>query len=168
MAQIAQVVLLAASTTASAAASYKQSQQARAQARTQQRMMNYQAKVEEREAEMAKAKAQFEQKRQSQAAAREKGALIASLAKEGGLGSPVAADLSGEQASELELENLLIGYEGEAAAKRRMSQAALDRMQGRIYKQRGRDVSSARQWQAGASLLQGFGTASMAAGGGYG
>ena len=136
---------------------YKQGQAAEAEGRSAKNVMEYNAQVEEREAAAKRAKAGFEQKRQAKAGARVKSALTAKLAAAGGSGSPVAADLSAEQAAELDLENLLIGYEGEVEARRHESQAALDRMQGKIYKQKGKNIKRAKMWEAGGSLLTGFG-----------
>jgi hypothetical protein len=50
----------------------------------------------------------------------------------------VAGDLVAEQASELELENLLIGFEGEVASQQSLNQAELDRLSGKLSKQRGK------------------------------
>jgi hypothetical protein len=88
----------------------------------------YAQDVAKSEAAAIRAKAKFDSIRQAKKAERVKGALTAKIAKAGGAGSPVAADLSAEQVAELELENLLIGYEGEVAAKRQESQGKLDRL----------------------------------------
>ena len=115
----------------------------RAEGASQRNIMEYNARVAEQEAAAARAKAKFDQIRQAKEAERIKGAMEASIAHAGGAGSPVAGDLSAEQAAELELENLLIGYEGEVSAKRAESQATLDRLQGRLAKQKGSNAASA-------------------------
>jgi len=132
--------------------------EAEAEMKSAQNIANYNAAVQEREAKALRQKAAFEQERQAKRAARVKSALTAKVAKAGGLGSPVAADLAAEQAAELELENLLIGYEGEVGAERALSQAELDRLQGRLYRQRGRALKEASYFRAGETLLRGFGT----------
>lgn len=132
--------------------------EAEAEMKSAQNIANYNAAVQEREAKALRQKAAFEQERQAKRAARVKSALTAKVAKAGGLGSPVAADLAAEQAAELELENLLIGYEGEVGEERALSQAELDRLQGRLYRQRGRALKEASYFRAGETLLRGFGT----------
>jgi len=122
----------------------------KAEGKSAQNIANYNAAVAEQQAEAARQKAAFEQKRQAQQAERIKSAQTAKIAAAGGLGSPVASDLAAEQAAELELENLLIGYEGEVTAKRAESQAVLDRLQGKLAKQRG--VSAARAANVGFGL----------------
>ena len=136
----------------------------RVSGKSAQNIANYQAAVAEQEAKAMRARAKFGQIRQAKAAERIKGALVAKLAHAGGLGSPVAADLTAEQAAELELENLLIGYEGEVEAKRAESQAILDRLQGQMAKQTAKSKARAANVQFGmqiASLaspfLPGFG-----------
>lgn len=132
----------------------------RTQAKSAQNIANYQADVAEQEAKALRAKAAFEQRRQAERAERIKGSLLAKIAGAGGLGSPVAADLAAEQAAELELENLLIGYEGEVGAKRAESQAELDRLQGKLYRQKGKAAARQANIQFGmqlGSFLTGFG-----------
>ena len=128
-----------------------------------------------REAEAVRQKARFAQKRQAERGERIKSALVADIAAAGGLGSPVAADLAAEQAAELELENLLVGFEGEVLAGRAETQAELDRLQAKIFgrrageieqvggitsrafKQRAGRLRTAGFLGAGGTLLTGFG-----------
>ena len=142
-----------------------------------QNIANYNAAVMEREAEATRQRARFGQKRQAVRATRVKSALVSKIAAAGGLGSPVAADLAAEQAAELELENLLVGFEGEVLAGRAETQAELDRLQARIYgrrvkplrqlgkittkafRQKAKDIRTASYFGAGERLLTGFGTA---------
>lgn len=131
---------------------------ARAEGKSAQNIANFNAAVQEREAEAERQKARFEQTRQAKRGVRVKSAQRAAIATAGGLGSPVAADLAAEQAAELELENLLIGFEGEVLAKRAESQAELDRLQGRLFKKRGKNIERAKQIGAGTTLLTGFGS----------
>ena len=153
----------------------------RTEGKSAQNIANYQAAVAEQEAAAARAKAKFDQIQQAKRAERIKGALEVGIAKAGGAGSPVAADLSAEQAAELELENLLIGYEGEVGAKRAESQAILDRLQGQLYKQKGKAAARAANIGFGMQLaslgtpfLTGFGskttktTSDYGGGGSYG
>jgi hypothetical protein len=135
-----------------------------------QNIANYNAAVQRREAEAIKQRTRFGQKRQAEKAKRVKSALVSKIASAGGLGSPVAADLAAEQAAELELENLLIGYEGAVAESRALSQADLDELSGRLARGRGRTaretygiraktVRRAAYRGAGTTLLTGFSSA---------
>ena len=140
----------------------------RAQGRSAQNIANFNAAVSTQEAKAQREKSAFEQRRQSERAARVKSALTARIAKAGGLGSPVAADLAAEQAAELELENLIIGFEGEVAARRFESQAVVDTLQGKLVRQRGKAAGRAANIKfatqlatlpvggAGGTLLTGF------------
>ena len=116
---------------------------ARAEGRSAQNIANFNAAIQEQQAKAQRAKGTFEQKRQAKRAARVKSALTASIATAGGLASPVAGDLAAEQAAELELENILIGFESEVLAGRAESQATLDRLQGKISRQRGKTAARA-------------------------
>lgn len=118
---------------------------ARVEGKSARNIANYNAAVMEQEAKAQRAKAGFEQVRQAERAARIKSTLRARLAASGALpdvGTPLL--LQEEQAAELELENLLIGYEGEVGARRAESQAILDRLQGRLAKLRGKNLARAR------------------------
>lgn len=124
----------------------------RAEGKSAQNIAEFNARVAEQQATAERARAGFAQKRQAKKAAQIKSALTAKIAKAGGLGSPVAADLAAEQAAELELENLLIGFEGEVAAGRAESQAVLDRLRGRLAKQRGKQAARAANIRFGTQL----------------
>ena len=139
---------------------------AEAQAESEQNLANYNAQVAEQEAKARRQRAAFAQKRQVKRGAEIKGALTAKLGV--GLGSPVAADLAAEQAAEIELETLMIGFEGEVLTRRAETQAELDRLQGRLAKQRGKARARMANIQfgtqvatlgltAGGSFLTGFG-----------
>lgn len=133
---------------------------AEAQGRSAQAIANYNAAIQEREAKAIKQKSVFEQQRQAKRGARIKSALRAKLAGAGArmdVGAPLM--LQEEQAAELELENLLIGYEGQVGAQRARSQAELDKLQGRLYRQKGKAARKAAYVGAGATLLTGFGMA---------
>jgi len=157
---------------------YYSAKTAKQQGKNQQAMANYNAAVELRNAEAARMKAKFESKRQAEAGAREKSRLTAKLGAAGGLSSPVAGDLAAEQAGEIELENLLIGYEGEIQAQRHESQAALDIMEGEMAKKRGKAAARASMiglftaskfmGAGGSSMLTGFGGKKGTRGGGFG
>ncbi len=132
---------------------------AETEAKSAQNLAEFNARVQEREATARRQKAAFEQRRQAKRGERVKSALTASVAAAGGLGSPVAADLAAEQAAELELENLLIGFEGEVGARRAESQAEIDRLQGKVARRRGKAAVTASRFKAGTTLLTGFGGA---------
>lgn len=125
---------------------------ARAEGKSAQNIAEFNAKVEEQKAAAARIKAAFASKRQAKKGAAIKSAQIAAIAKGGGLGSPVAADLVAGQAAELELENLLIGFEGEIAAQQSLNQAELDRLSGRLAKKRGKAAGRAANIRFGTQL----------------
>ncbi len=138
----------------------------RAEGRSAQNIANYKAAVAEQTAKAEELAAGFEQQRQTEAAERVKSRLRAQLGAAGGTGSPVAFDLTAEQAAELELENLLIGYEGEVRAGRARSQAELDRLEGQLARQRSKNLARQANIQFGmqaasvaAPFLGGFGKA---------
>ena len=125
-------------------------------AKSQENLAEFNVQVQEQEATARRTAAKFAGKRQAEAAARTKGTLQARIATAGGIGSPVAEDLAAEQAAELELENLLLGFEGEVSATQADRQAALDRAAGRTAIQRGKAKSTAAGIGLGTTLLTGF------------
>lgn len=133
---------------------------AEAEAESAQNIANRNAVLMEQEAKAVEAKTEFEQKRQAEAAARTKSRLRARLAASGAvpdIGTPLL--LQEEQAEELELENILIGYEGQVKAAKRRSQAELYRLSGELVSEKGKAAKRASYIGAGAALLTGFGAA---------
>lgn len=128
----------------------------RAEGRSAQNIANFNAEVAEKQAEAELLRSGFDQIQQAKEAERIKSRLRAGLGAAGGAGSPVAIDLELEQAQELELENLLIGFEGEVKAGRLKSQATLDRLQGKLARQAGKSAARRANVQFGAQLLTGF------------
>ena len=134
----------------------QQAQVATAEARSAQNIAEFNVGVQQREAVAQRQRATFAQRRQARRGAQIKSTLTAQLGAAGAIGSPVAADLAAEQAAELELENLLIGFEGEVAAQRALSQAEIDRLTGRVARERGRQERTAATIRTGTTLLTGF------------
>lgn len=149
-------VLGAAGTGLAIAGSIKQGQAATAQAESQQNIANFNAQVQEQEAKAIRTATKFKSIRQAEEAARIKGRQKTQIAKAGGTGSPVALDLAAEQAAELELENILIGFEGETLASKAGQRGVLDRTSGKLARQKGKNLKTASQIRAGTTLLQGF------------
>lgn len=147
-------LLLAVGVGLAAAGSIKEGQAAESAAKDQQNLLKFNAAIEKREGEAAKQAAAFAGKRHAKKAAEIKSSQIVALGT--GLGSPVAGDLAAEQAAELELEELLIGFEGEVAQRRAGSQAQLDIASGKAVRARGKSRKEAGFIKAGTSLLQGF------------
>jgi len=132
---------------------------AEAEAKSRQAMAIYNARVAEQEAKAAEQQAQFRQKRQAEAAARWQSRLRAGLGASGVVtseGTPLM--VQARQAAEAELEGQMIGYEGQIRAGRARSQAALDRLQGRIYGRRAKTARRGGLTGAGMTLLTGFGS----------
>jgi len=74
-----------------------------------------------------------------------------------GTGTPLA--ILGSQAAELALDSSMIGYNAMVGAAAYRDQGSLDRVQSKMYTQAGKDALNASYWQAGSSLMQGFGSA---------
>lgn len=143
---------------------------ARVEGKSRQNIADFNAVVKEQEAKAERLRAGFASKRQAKKAAAIKSALEAKLGAAGGLGSPVAADLAAEQAAELELENLLIGFEGETRARQAENQAILDRLQGKLAKQKGKAAGRAANIRLGMQIatlgVAGFGGGAASRGAG--
>lgn len=125
----------------------------------QSRMSVGNAQIAEEDAQAVIKKSVFEQTRQAEEGALITGELKARMSASGirtDVGTPLL--IEEEQQAELELENMLIGYEGQLLAKRYRSQAELDYMQSGIYKRKAKSAKTAGTIGAGAALLQGFGT----------
>ena len=142
----------------SALGASQQGEAARAEAESERNIALFNAQVSEQQAKGERQRATFAQTQQAKEGVKAKSKLRADIAAAGGAGSPVAADLGAGLAEELELENLLIGFEGEVKAQRLEEQAKLDRVQAKIFRRRGKAVRRAGRIGAGASLLQGFGS----------
>ncbi len=146
---------------------------------SQQAIADYNAKVAEQEARAIEQSTRYKQQRQVEAASRYGSSLLARLGAAGVVvseGAPLM--IQAQQAAEAELDNLMIGYEGQTAAARARSQARLDTMQGLVHRQqadiygrqagilgervraydpRARAAFRAGRIGAGATLLTGFG-----------
>jgi hypothetical protein len=108
-----------------------------------QNIADFYAKVAESKAKAERLKSNFEQIQQAKESERIKGALVAGLGAAGGTGTPVGLALIAEQADELELESLLIGFEGETKAGALENQATLDRLQGKLTRQSAKSAARA-------------------------
>lgn len=131
---------------------------AAAEGKSAQNIQNYNAAVAESEAKAIEQKAGFEGIRQAREATRIQSSLRARLGISGvrtDIGAPVL--LVEEQAAELELEEFMIGAEARAKAGRVRSEAELARLQGRLFRERGRQQRIASFMKAGGTLLTGFG-----------
>jgi hypothetical protein len=112
---------------------------AKAEEKSQAAIDKYNAAVMEQEAKAIEAKTGFEQTRQAEAGARKMGTMRTEIGASGAvatIGTPLLAQA--KQASELELGNLMIGYEGMTEAAQARSKATEYRMQAKLAKQRGR------------------------------
>lgn len=127
------------------------------QAKDQEAMMKYNARVKEMEAKQALAKATFDSQRQAEAAERVKSTLRANLGASGAVpteGTPLL--VQAKQASELELDNLMIGYNGIVDAQSLRQGASADRAQGKMYAKAGRNSAMATYMNTGGSILGGL------------
>lgn len=129
----------------------------------------YNQQVQEREARAIEQKTAFESLQQARRGRRAVGKARAYAATRGAVtGEGAAADIVDEQYAEMELENMLIGYEGRMQAGRARQKGKLDVYRGRMAKRRGRQAKKASYIKAGATLLTGFGAAHMYGAGGTG
>ena len=121
---------------------------------------NYNAAVEEQNAKAMQYKAAYDQKRLADESSRVSGTLKTRLAKSGallGVGTPLS--LESEQQAELDLENIMIGFEADTQASRARSQAEVFRLGGQLAKQRGKNAKTASYVSAGGTFLTGLGMA---------
>ena len=140
-----------------AAGQIQAGREASAEGASAERIAQYNAALKDREATALRQRASFEQKRQAEAAARTKSSLLARLAASGTVpDAGTSLLLQTEQAAELELENLLIGYGGETMAQRAEYEAVGLRKEGELAKRRGKSARKASYFQAGSTLLTGF------------
>lgn len=143
-----------------AAGQIQEGRAAAAEGKSAQNIQNYNAAVAESEAKAIEAKGRFEGIRQVKEAARIQSALRARLGVSGvrtDVGAPVL--LAEEQAAESEIAGYLIGAEARAKAGRARSEATLARLQGKLFRERGRAQRTAAFMKAGGTLLTGFGLA---------
>ena len=140
-----------------------QAGQAQAQAaKGQQAVANYNARVQEQEARSIEQATRYRQLRHAESANRYGSSLLANMGASGvslSEGSPLL--IAASQAAQSEMDNLMIGYEGQVAESRSRNQAHLDTLQGQIYGQQARSATAAGYVGAGSSLLTGFGTMGM-------
>lgn len=121
--------------------------------------------VQEREAQAIEQKAKFDQLQQEKEARRIRGSLRTQLAASGAeLGVGATAALESEQLAKLELENMLIGFEGRKGAARARRQGEMDVIAGRQAKRRGKAAERASRIKAGTTLLTAFATAGVGGG----
>ena len=112
----------------------------RVEGKSAQNIANFNAEVAEQEGKAAQARSGFDQMQQAKEAARIKGAMRAGMGSAGVLGTKGSLGIIGEQARESELENLLIGFEGETAMRQAGSRAEGLRLQGELDRQRGKSA----------------------------
>jgi len=142
---------------ATVAGGVTQAQAAKQQGKDQQAMMNYNARVKEEEAKAAEQKGTLESQRQAEAASRRQSSLEAELGGSGAVptaGSPLL--IQAKQASESELDNLIIGANtvNEMAGLR--SQSQLDYAQGKMYRKAGNNAATATYMNTGTTVLGGL------------
>ncbi len=126
-------------------------------ARTAKRVGEFNARVSEEEAKATRESTRFQQERVVQEGTRAEGTLNARLGMSGGrmdVGTPLR--VVGELAQEIDINQLLIGYEGEKAARRSENEAAVSRLGGTLTAGTYNAQAAANLIQAGGTLLQGF------------
>jgi len=152
-----ETLALVAATGMTAYGQIQAGQAASVEAESAQNIANYNAQIQEREAKAIEQRTALEQRKQAEAAARQQSALEAGLGAAGAVstaGAPLM--LQAKQASESELANLMIGYTGREEATAARTQAQLDRMGGKLAKQRLKAEAKGQYIGAGTTLLSGF------------
>ena len=142
---------------ATVAGGVTQAQAAKQEASDAKAMMDYNARVKEQEAKAAEQKGIFESRRQAEAGSRQMAALEAGIGGAGAIptaGSPLLVEA--KQASEIELENLVIGQNTITEAANLRNQGQLYSAQGRIYKRAGRNKATAAYMNTGTTVLSGL------------
>ena len=117
-------------------------------------MEKYNAALLEQQAGQIEKATGFQQVQQTQEAARKMSSLEAQAGVSGAGGSPLL--VMAEQASQSELENLMIGREGRIKAEQARSEASMAKMRGTLARQRGRAALVGGGMQAGGTILTGF------------
>ena len=108
-----------------------------------QNIAEFRAQIAEQNAKAARLRSGFAQQRQAEVAEANLSQTIANLGAAGAIGSPVAIDIGLKQISESELENLLIGFEGERAEASSLLTAALERAGGKLARQQAKSAARA-------------------------
>jgi len=127
------------------------------QGKDQESVMRYNAAVKEQEAKQLEAKAVIDSQRQAEQAERVRSNLRAQLGASGAVvseGTPLL--LQAKQASELEYDNLMIGYNANVDATRLRNGANLDRAQGKMYSRAGSNAATATMFNTGGTVLGGL------------
>ena len=146
-----------AGTSLMAAGQIQQGRAAEKEGSAAYKMGLYNKEVQEREARAIEQKASFDSLRQAKRARQEYGKAIVSAAGRGAMpGEGAAAAIPDETLAELELENMLIGYESRTQAARARRKGELDLYEGILAKKRGKQAKKAAYISAGASILTGF------------
>ena len=156
------VPLIIAGTGISAYGQIQAGQAAAAEGKSQQNLASYNAALQEREAKQVERKTAMEQRLQAEATDRAMGTTRANLGISGAIsteGSPLM--LQAKMASEADLENITMGYEGREQATALRSGATLSRMEGKLANQRGKSARTASYIGAGSTLLSGFASSGM-------
>ena len=151
------VSLMVIGTAMGAAGKIQQGQVAAQEGAASQKLSQYNAALQEREAQAIEAKTAIDQKKQAEEADRGMSTMRAGLGASGAVmtaGSPLL--IQAKQASENELTNLGIGQEGALAAGRARSQGAIDLYEGKMAALRGKNARTGSYLSAGSTLLTGF------------
>lgn len=135
-----------------------QGMSASAQAKGQAAVAEYNAKVAEQQAAAQRQATQYRQRKLAEEAKRYGSGMRAAMGASGAVsttGTPLL--IQATQAAEDELDQLMLGYEGEIQARRSESQAGAERLQAGIYKKQAKNARLAGMIGVGTSLLTGFG-----------
>lgn len=153
-------LLFFAGTFIKAGSAIQQGRIADIEARAEAALNERNARIAEMDAKAREAKARFDAVRVSRRGTDILGRLRVRLGASGArldVGAPIR--VLSEQAEELELEQLLVGFEGRTEAARFRSIAGIERFKGSLAKARGKSARREGLTRAGTSLLTDFATA---------
>lgn len=135
-----------------------------AQGKSAQNMADYNAEISMREKHMIEQRGKGASIQQAEMASRRESTMLAKMGKSGVVtqtGSPL--EILEEQGVQSEAENLGIGYDTQVAASQAESQAGLHTMQGKIYREKGKNLRNAGYISTAQTLL--FGAPGQKSGG---
>lgn len=133
-----------------------QGQQSSASANAQAQAMNYQAKVDENNAQTARDQAAVREEQQRRRFAALEGQAMAGIAQSGTGFDGSNLDMLKQNAVNNELDALTIRYEGQTKANSFDAQSNLDRYNSSIYSMNAGNAATSGFVNAGSNLLSGF------------
>jgi hypothetical protein len=153
---------MVAGTGMAAYGTYQAGKAAEAEGKSAQQWSEYNAKVEERNATAKEQAAAYREKQMRLEGDKIKGTQRALYATSGVTAEGTPLEVMLNTAGELEMDYAMTRREGYLEGQQHRSQAVLDRFEGKVARMKGSNAKTAANWQAGATLLSGLGSAGYA------